>query len=193
MKENLLIGLLGLAGLLAFSSAGATEEMDRRTVAGLDTEFQAAVKRNDADAIARILHDDMVLVLGDGSLSSRSEQIQEARDKVISYERQDEDPGTQSVRVSGDTAVVTARLWLKGLRNGTAFDRRVWFSDTYVRTAAGWRYFFGQASLPLPRPHPSVVGVRSRKLTPSTFELANQRVAGNNESMRKTAAPPEFE
>jgi hypothetical protein len=24
------------------------------------------------------------------------------------------------------------------------------FSDTYVRTPSGWRYVFGQASLPLP-------------------------------------------
>jgi ketosteroid isomerase-like protein len=152
MKESLLIGLFGLAGMLASAGAGATEEADRRAVARLDTEFQAAVKGNDADAIARILHENMVLVLGDGSVSSRGEQIQEARDQVISYERQDEDPGTQSVRISGDTAIVTARLWIKGLHGATAFDRRVWFSDTYVRTAAGWRYFFGQVSLPLPHP-----------------------------------------
>jgi ketosteroid isomerase-like protein len=133
------------------SSTGATEESDRRAVGMLDTEFQAAVKRNDADEIARILHMDMVLVLGDGTVSSRDDQIQEARDKVISYERQDEDMGTQSVPVCGDTAIVTARLWIKGARKGAAFDRRVWFSDTYVRTASGWRYFFGQASLPLPQ------------------------------------------
>ncbi len=28
---------------------------------------------------------------------------------------------------------------------------RVWFSDTYLRTPRGWRYAFGQASLPLPK------------------------------------------
>jgi ketosteroid isomerase-like protein len=150
MKQSLPVGLLGLAAIISFSSAGATEEADRRAVAMLDTQFQAAVKQNDGVAIARILHKDMVLVLGDGRVSSRDEQIQEARDKINSYERQDEDPGSQSVRVSGDTAIVTARLWIKGVRRGTAFDRRVWFSDTYVRTAAGWQYFFGQASLPLP-------------------------------------------
>jgi hypothetical protein len=45
---------------------------------------------------------------------------------------------------------VTARLWLKGTMEGRAFERRLWFSDTYVRTSAGWRYFFGQASIRLP-------------------------------------------
>ena len=50
----------------------------------------------------------------------------------------------------GDTAVVTARLWIKGTKNGEAFNRRLWFSDTYVRTPQGWRYVFGQASLKLP-------------------------------------------
>ncbi|HTV97280.1 MAG TPA: DUF4440 domain-containing protein [Steroidobacteraceae bacterium] len=73
MKEPLLAGLLGLAGLLSSPGIGATQQSDRRAVAMLDTQFQAAVKRNDADAIARILHDDMVLVLGDGSVSSRAD------------------------------------------------------------------------------------------------------------------------
>jgi hypothetical protein len=35
-------------------------------------------------------------------------------------------------------------------REGKSFDRKLWFSDTYVRTKAGWRYAFGQASLALP-------------------------------------------
>jgi len=34
--------------------------------------------------------------------------------------------------------------------DGAAFDRRLWFSDTYVRTPQGWKYVFGQASLRLP-------------------------------------------
>jgi hypothetical protein len=50
----------------------------------------------------------------------------------------------------GDTAVVTARLWIKGRRAGKPFERKLWFSDTYVRTESGWRYAFAQASLPLP-------------------------------------------
>ena len=51
--------------------------------------------------------------------------------------------GTYPGQGSGDTAVVTARLWVKGVSSGRAFNRRLWFSDTYVRTGDGWRYAFG--------------------------------------------------
>jgi hypothetical protein len=46
--------------------------------------------------------------------------------------------------------VVTAKLWLKYVADGKTVDRKLWFSDTYVRTASGWRYAFGQSSLSLP-------------------------------------------
>jgi uncharacterized protein (TIGR02246 family) len=128
----------------------ASPESDRLEVARLDTEFQAAVKSNDAETMARILHPDMVLILGDGRLNTRAEQLEEARSKVIAYQIQDEDPGTQSVRVHGDTAVVTARLRIKGTTGGKDFERLLWFTDVYVRTPIGWRYFHGQASLALP-------------------------------------------
>lgn len=127
-------------------------EDDRKAVAALDTEFQAAVKVHDVETIDRILHDEMILVLGDGRVVTRDDHLQAAREKTIQYEVQDEDPGTQVVRVWGDTAVVTARLWIKGVMNGASFDRRLWFSDTYVRAPQGWKYAFGQASLKLPDP-----------------------------------------
>ena len=70
-----------------------------------------------------------------------------AKAKATKYEVQDEDPGTQMVHVFGDAATVTARIWVKGTRaNGTTFDRRVWFTDTYVRTPQGWRYAFAQVA-----------------------------------------------
>jgi ketosteroid isomerase-like protein len=128
----------------------ASPEQDRAEVAAIDIKYQEAVKRNDAATMAQILHEDFVLVLGSGKTHTRAELLNEARSGRIQYEKQDEDPGTQTVRVWGDTAVVTARLWLKYVAEGKAAERRLWFSDTYVRTPQGWRYAFGQASLPLP-------------------------------------------
>jgi len=140
-----------LALLLSATGAAATPDEDRQAIAALDTAYQAAVARNDAETMARILHDDMVVILGNGTVETRADLLRLARERTITYERQVEVEGTQSVRLFGpDTAIVTALLWIKGTRGDQAFDRRLWFSDTYVRTASGWRYAFGQASLPLP-------------------------------------------
>lgn len=128
----------------------ATPAEDMKTVADLDTQYQAAVKANDADTMARILDDTMILVVGSGKVFARDDLLDSARKKEIIYEKQDEEPGTQTVRVWGDTAVVTAKLWIKGTNAGQPYERKLWFSDTYVRTKKGWRYAFGQASLALP-------------------------------------------
>jgi ketosteroid isomerase-like protein len=140
------------AALASAAPALATPEEDRRTVSALDVEYQAAVKRNDAATMGRILDDNFVLILGNGTIITRQQLLDGARSGRIVYEQQDEEPGSQTVRVWGDTAVVTAQLWLRGTNEGAAFDRRLWFSDTYVRTPGGWRYALGQASLPMPAP-----------------------------------------
>jgi len=137
--------------MLMAASARADPETDRRTVAALDTAYQAAVERNDADAMAAILHEDMILVLGNGAVYTRDDLLSWARTRRIVYEHQVEDPDTQTVRLYGeDTAVVTARLYIKAVRAGEPIEFRLWFSDTYVRTPEGWRYAFGQASTALP-------------------------------------------
>lgn len=124
---------------------------DAKIVADLDTRFQHATKVNDAATITEILHDDMVLVVGRGNIITKKQLVAAAHARTTTYIEQDEEPGSQIVRMFGpDTAVVTAKLWLKGESGGEAFDRKLRFSDTYVRTAQGWKYAFGQASIALP-------------------------------------------
>jgi ketosteroid isomerase-like protein len=137
-------------GIVA-SDINASSEEDIKTVAALDTKYQAAVKANDPATMDQILADEFILVNGRGKVSTKTDLIESARKKEITYERQDEEPGSQKVRVWGDTAVVTALLWIKAVQAGKTIDYKLWFSDTYVRTPAGWRYVFGQASLPLPK------------------------------------------
>lgn len=147
-------GLLAPLALAAVLVVPAAAKDDPANIVGaLDTEYQAAVERNDWRTMDRILHPDFTLVLGNGKVYSRAELIESARDRHIEYEKQVEMPGTQTVRMFGrDTATITALLWLKGTRksDASAFEYKLWFSDTYVRTKDGWRYAFGQASLRLP-------------------------------------------
>jgi len=149
---NLLWLSVGLAMLATPSTSPSpsrpSPDEDRRAIAALDTEYQAAVKRNDVAAMDRILADDFVLVTGRGKAYTKADLLEEARGGRMVYERQEDTQ--QTVRLWGDTAVITALLWEKGTNAGKPFDYKVWFSDTYVRTPKGWRYVFGQSSLPLP-------------------------------------------
>ena len=148
MRSNFLSGCLAaLIIVIAVNSATATSDDDQNAVATLDTQYQAAVKINDSATMNRILADDFILVEGNGESQTKGDLLNEARSGRVKYEHQDET--NQSVRVWGDTAVVTAKLWGKGTDGGKPFDWTLWFSDTYVRTPKGWRYVFGQASLPM--------------------------------------------
>jgi len=129
-----------------YSWAGEVD--DARAVANLDTRYQAAVKANDADTMAAILDDRFVLVIGTGQTATKADLIGAARNKTRIYTHQEEMPGSQTVRVFGDTAVVTAQLRIAYDADGKPVERILWFSDTYVRTPTGWRYAFGQASKP---------------------------------------------
>lgn len=144
------VAVLAAVGTLLAASASPekTATADETAVAALDTQYQAAVARNDAVTMDRILHDDMILVTGTGKTYKKADFLSEARSGRFLYERQED--SRQKVRVWGDTAVVTALLWAKGTESGKPFEYRCWFSDTYIRTKAGWKYVFGQSSIPLP-------------------------------------------
>ena len=151
MRALFLAKVIAVFGAVMVCGHGASASVadDIRTIKALDTEYQAAVQKNDAAAMGRLLADDFVLVEGSGGIFSKGDLLKEARSGRIVYERQDD--SEQSVHVWGDTAVITAKLRGKGTENGKPFEWTLWFSDTYVRTATGWRYVFGQASLPLPK------------------------------------------
>lgn len=129
--------------------ANPTTEDIKKHIIDLDTQYQRAVKLNDAATMDRILADDFILVTGRGKAYTKADLLKEAREGNATYEHNE--TTEQTVRVWGHTAVITALLWEKGTtRDGTSFDKKLWFSDTYVRTSSGWKYVFGQASLALP-------------------------------------------
>jgi len=130
-------------------SSTTFEHRDEDVVADLDTQYQGAVKNNDAVTMDRILADDFVLVTGRGRTITKTDLLNEARARKTIYEHQED--SQQRVRTWGNTAVVTALLWAKGTTENKPFEYRLWFSDTYIRTSNGWRYVFGQASIPLPK------------------------------------------
>jgi len=152
MKWVLFLAVVAACGLVIFlatRAAHASIEDDKKLVAALDTQYQSAVEKNDAASMDRFLADDFILVTGAGKIYTKADLLEDARGGHTRYEHQSDTE--QTVRVWENTAVITAKLWEKGVENEKPFDYTLWFSDTYVRTAAGWKYVFGQASSPLAR------------------------------------------
>ena len=102
--------IMALSFGTATNDLNASPEEDVKTVAALDTKYQAAVKSNDAATMDQILADDFVLVTGRGKVSSKAALIESARKKEVTYERQDEDSGTQKVILSLPFGHATANL-----------------------------------------------------------------------------------
>jgi ketosteroid isomerase-like protein len=149
MKRLLVCVAVFALVIVAFATRPVLSNSDEAAVAALDIKYQAAVKANDVAIMDGILADDFILVTGKGVTYNKADLLKAAREKSTTYEHQEDTK--QTVRVWGNTAVVTALLWIKGTSGETPLDYKLWFSDTYVRTPTGWRYVFGQASIPLPK------------------------------------------
>jgi ketosteroid isomerase-like protein len=142
-----LLLVLSMVGISSTALA-AGAPVCRNDVAALDTEFQTAVKRNDVAAVDRLLPSDYILVSATGDVQTKADLVKEARQKKYVYTHQED--SRQTVRMWGNTAVLTALLWAQGTTEGKHFDVKVWFSDTYVCTPQGWRYVFAQVGTHFP-------------------------------------------
>src|SRR6266478_9930874 len=131
VKTLLGIGIAVILLAIGVNRVNASADDDKKAVAALDTQYQAAVEKIDAATMDRILADDFILVTGNGKTFTKADLLKEARKGTVVYEHQSDTE--QTVRVWGDTAVVTAKLWEKGrTQGGKSFDKTLWFSDTYV-------------------------------------------------------------
>lgn len=121
---------------------------DEEIVKELDRKYQLAVKENDHKTMDEILSDEFVLITGMGKVYTKDDLLSEAKNGTVKYDIQED--VDQSVRIMNDTAVITAKLKASGVEDGSSFSYQLWFSDTYVRTPEGWKYFIGQASTRIP-------------------------------------------
>src|SRR5260370_5838390 len=103
---------LGILVAVAVNAANVPIHDDQKAVAELDTQYQAAVKKNDAATMDRLLADDFVPVTGSGKAYTKADLLKDARSGHVVYEHQEDT--SQTVRVWGNTADVTPRSWVVG-------------------------------------------------------------------------------
>jgi len=133
-----------LAHLASLLLVFAHETDQTNAVLQTERELCTAYLKGDTGAIARGVMEDYTLTNSTGKITTRADDIEEAKTndpKYKVFENHD-----MKVRVHGDTAVVTGRTHTKGISGGKAFDSEFQFTDTFVKDGGRWRLLAGHVS-----------------------------------------------
>jgi ketosteroid isomerase-like protein len=121
------------SSLLVFGQQSDEENAVLQT----ERDLCAAYARSDADAIARGVMQDYTITHATGKITTRADDINEAKKNDPKYEVFENHD--MKARVHGDTAVVTGQTHTKGVSGGKPFDSEFQFTDTFVKDAGRWR------------------------------------------------------
>lgn len=135
MNKTVLLAALVLArGAMAATPSHTGDEAAVRKV---EQALCDAIQSGDAATIARLEDETYTLTNTHGEVSTRADDIADAKKGDIRYsEFRNHDT---TVRLYGDAAIVLGVTSLAGTASGKPFALDAKFTDTYVRRADGWK------------------------------------------------------
>ena len=141
MKITAVFALTFPAGL----PLGFAQENDvANAVLQTERDLATVYLNSDADGIAQGVMEDYTLTNSMGKITTRADDIGEARKNDPKYEIFEN--YDMKVRVHGVTAVVTGKTHTKGISGGKLFDFQFQFTDTFVKDGGRWRLLAGHVS-----------------------------------------------
>jgi ketosteroid isomerase-like protein len=141
MKITVVFALTFLTSLML---ALAQESDEANAVLQTERDLAMAYQRGEADAIAQGVMEDYTLTNSMGKVTTRADDIAEAKKNDPKYEIFEN--YDMNARVHGDAAVVTGKTHTKGISGGKAFDSVFQFTDTFVKDGGRWRLLASHAS-----------------------------------------------
>jgi len=133
-KFVLITVTLGLAFSQAPAQSAYDSEIKSRLIALEQLVRMQALPSGDFNTLNAALGDEFVLVTYEGRAQSKTELLSSLR-SVDSLHYVIED---MVVRVHGETAIVTGRFQMSGLRGGKPFARQGRFVDTCLNSNGRW-------------------------------------------------------
>jgi len=122
----------------------AQESDEGNAVLQTERDLATAYLKSDTDGIAQGVMEDYTLTNSMGKITTRADDIGEARKNDPKYEIFEN--YDMKVRVHGDTAVVTGKTHTKGVSGEKPFDFQFQFTDTFVKDGGRWRLLAGHVS-----------------------------------------------
>jgi ketosteroid isomerase-like protein len=136
--------VFGLTFLTSLMLALAQESGEGNAVLQAESDLATAYLKSDADGIAQGVMEDYTLTNSMGKVTTRADDIAEAKKNDPKYEIFEN--YDMKVRVHGDTAVVTGKTHTKGVSGEKPFDFQFQFTDTFVKDGGRWRLLAGHVS-----------------------------------------------
>ena len=134
---SLTTGLLAVALSAQNQNNKQPYSREQQEVLAVDDAIQAAVLAGDVTALDRHWTDDVMIIGTDGRVWHKAERLKDFASKNRRVAAQQLDP--PSIRVYGDTAILTVSGWQKGVRDGRAFDSRAYLTRVYLKREGRWR------------------------------------------------------
>ena len=103
----------------------------------LEEDFAKAIVSNDADAVARFVSDDWIIIDPDGGVIDKGRFLAVMRSGALTHEAMESTD--VRLRAYGDTAVVTAVTSTKGRFMGQEFTSRERATDVFVKLDGRWQ------------------------------------------------------
>jgi ketosteroid isomerase-like protein len=117
---------------------------DERELTQLVRDLNEAVVKADVAVLEQVLHEDYVHNRPTGVVEDRAQYLENRKARRVDFESLV--PDDMSVRVYGDTAIVTGRSTAKGTdQHGTMDDQRRW-TRVLVRSDGRWQFVHFQAT-----------------------------------------------
>ncbi|MFT3780741.1 MAG: GDSL-type esterase/lipase family protein [Nibricoccus sp.] len=140
--KRLLAFVLLLVPVFAWSQKPTPE--DEKAL--LDTEYAwcQAYLKGDVDALAQIEHDGYVLIEPNGSTTSKQDEIKSIKSGSVRFHSLSSHE--LSVRVYGDTGIITGRTVVKLVEDNEPMEGIFQFSDTFVRQDGRWKVVLEQVN-----------------------------------------------
>ena len=139
---GLLLAMLLPLAALAASPTSTTDTAEQ--IKTLDRELNRAFATHDTSTVDRTLLPEFVLITSSGMVRTKPQILKEVGMPELAFTTNESTEVT--VRVVGETAVLTGLLHQVYTYEGKEHDYRVWYTDTWVRVDGTWKQLSGHAS-----------------------------------------------
>ena len=131
----------------ATTASAADTAAAETAVKKLMDDAAAALAKNDADAMDKIYNDNYMLVNIDGSVQTKAERLAALRSGAAKYTAFSYSEPNIRVKPDGTSAIVIAKLTMKGTMNGKPTDGDYRVTQVYGKVADGsWKQITAQAT-----------------------------------------------